>query len=107
MSKINWKIRLKNKTFWMTFIPALLVLVKQVLSIFGIDFDLSAIQDQVLNLVASIFALLGIMGVVTDPTTHGVADSERALTYETVGPRDSYSQLLEEQEKAENESPKE
>lgn len=78
---MNWKIRIKNKIFWMTIIPAVLLLARQVLQIFGIDFDFSEIQEQILAIVDSVFAILAILGIVTDLTTDGFADSARAMTY--------------------------
>ena len=35
--KINWTVRLKNKTFWLTAIPALLLLGSQILALFGVS----------------------------------------------------------------------
>lgn len=78
---INWKVRFKNKTFWITLIPALLLLARQVLQIFGIDYDFTDIQAQILNIIESVFAILAILGIVTDMTTAGVGDSARALSY--------------------------
>lgn len=80
---INWKVRLKNKMFWMTVIPAILLLARQVLLLFGIDFDFTDIQEKILGIVEAVFALLAILGIVTDLTTSGVSDSNRALTYTT------------------------
>ena len=80
--KINWKVRIKNKVFWATIIPALFVLVKALLALFGIEMDLNEIQGRIMNLLDAVFLVLGILGIVVDPTTHSVGDSERALTYE-------------------------
>ena len=81
MNKINWKLRLKNPTFWLTAIPALLLVIQAVASIFGFDLDLSAIGDKILAAVNAFFGLLAVLGIVTDPTTAGVSDSAQALTY--------------------------
>lgn len=78
---INWKVRIRNKTFWLTIIPALLLLAKQVLVIFGINIEYGQIQEQILNLVETLFLVLAILGIVVDPTTAGGADSERAMQY--------------------------
>ena len=78
---MNWKVRIKNKIFWLTIIPAVLLLARQVLLIFGVDFDFTAIQEQILQIVESVFAILAILGIVTDLTTAGVGDSNRAMTY--------------------------
>ena len=79
---INWKVRLKNKTFWITAIPALLLVITSVLKIFGIDIDLTSLNDQLIDVVFAVFALLAALGVVTDHTTEGFGDSEQALEYE-------------------------
>ena len=80
--KLNIKIRLKNKTFWMTFIPMIFLLVYQILNVFGIEFDLDTWQDIVLNIVSVIFMILSALGIVVDPTTDGISDSDLAMTYE-------------------------
>ena len=79
---INWKVRLKNKTFWITAIPALLLVITSVLKIFDIDVDLTSLNDQLIDVVFAVFALLAALGVVTDHTTGGFGDSEQALEYE-------------------------
>ena len=48
--KINWKVRLKNKYFWLTIVPALFLLVGQVLRALGIDYDMDAVIDSALKL---------------------------------------------------------
>lgn len=82
MSNINWKVRIKNKHFWVSFIPALLLLVQVVASVFGFTLDFGLLGDKLLAVVNAAFALLAILGVVTDPTTEGVGDSDLAMTYE-------------------------
>ena len=79
---INWTVRLKNKTFWLAIIPALLLLVQVVAAVFGFTLDLGDLGDKLLAVVNAVFAVLTILGVVTDPTTAGVSDSAQALTYE-------------------------
>jgi phi LC3 family holin len=80
--KINWRVRLKNKNFWLTFIPALLLLVQVVASVFGFSLDLGDIGNKLLAVVNAAFAVMSVLGIVTDPTTKGVSDSEQAMTYE-------------------------
>lgn len=79
---INWKVRLKNKSFWVALIPALLLLIQAVAYVFGFTLDLSELGDKILAVVNALFTVLAILGVVTDPTTAGVSDSALALTYE-------------------------
>lgn len=80
---INWKIRLKNKNFWIAAIPAALLLVQAVLACFGITWDYSEASKELLGVVNAVFALLAILGVVNDPTTSGLSDSSQAMGYET------------------------
>ncbi len=80
---INWKVRMKNKTFWLSLIPAALLLVQVCAAVFGFDLNLGELGDKLLAVVNALFAVLAILGVVNDPTTSGVSDSAQALTYET------------------------
>lgn len=79
--KINWIARLKNKNFWLTLIPAVLLLVQTVAGVFGITLDFGDLGNQLLSVVNALFAVLVILGVVNDPTTAGMSDSQQALTY--------------------------
>ena len=79
--RINWKVRLKNKAFWLAVIPALLLVVQTVASLFGYNWDFVILNQQIASIVNSIFALLAILGVVNDPTTAGITDSNRAMSY--------------------------
>lgn len=80
--KINWTVRLKNKTFWLALIPAVLLLAQVVAAVFGYTLDLGDLGNKLLEVVNALFAVLAILGIVTDPTTAGVSDSTQALTYE-------------------------
>lgn len=79
---INWKVRIKNKNFWMTLIPAVLMLVQVVAAVFGFSLDLGDLGNKLLAVVNAVFAVLTILGIVTDPTTAGISDSDQALTYD-------------------------
>lgn len=79
--KINWMVRIKNKNFWMTLIPAALLLVQVVAAVFGFTIDMGDLGNKLLAVVNALFAVLAILGVVTDPTTAGVSDSKQAMTY--------------------------
>lgn len=79
--KINWLVRIKNKNFWIALIPALLLLIQVVASVFGFTLDLGDLGNKLLAVVNAAFAVLSILGIVTDPTTKGISDSEQALTY--------------------------
>ncbi len=79
---INWKVRIKNRNFWIALIPAVLVLIQVVAAVFGITLDLSDLGEKLLEVVNALFVVLAILGIVNDPTTAGVGDSDRAMTYE-------------------------
>ena len=79
---MNWKVRIKNKTFWLTMIPAVLLLVQVVAAVFGYSLDFGDLGNKLLAVVNAVFALLAILGIVNDPTTAGVTDSAQALTYQ-------------------------
>lgn len=78
---INWKVRMANKTFWLSLIPAVLLLVQVCAAPFGYSWDFGILNDQLAAIVNALFAVLAILGVVTDPTTKGVSDSAQAMTY--------------------------
>ncbi len=79
--KINWTVRFKNKNFWLAMIPALILVVQTVAALFGFSLELGGLGDKLLAIVNAVFTLLAILGIVTDPTTEGVGDSDRALGY--------------------------
>lgn len=81
MKNINWQVRIKNKNFWLTFIPAVLLLIQVIAAVFGFTLDLGDLGNRLLDVVNAVFSVLVILGVVNDPTTEGVSDSEQALTY--------------------------
>lgn len=79
---INWKVRLKNKLFWLSMVPALLLLVQVVAGLFGFSFELEGLQAKLLDLINAVFAVLAVLGVVSDPTTEGISDSKLAMSYD-------------------------
>lgn len=78
---INWKVRIKNKQFWLSIIPAILLLIQAIGAVFGLNLDFGELSTKLLAVVNAVFVVLAILGIVTDPTTSGVRDSERALGY--------------------------
>lgn len=78
---INWKVRFKNKRFVLAFIAALLLLVKQVAMLLGYNLNTELFSTNINNVVDAVFLLLGLLGIVNDPTTQGFSDSEQALSY--------------------------
>ena len=79
---INWKVRIKNRAFWLAIIPAALLLAQAVLALFGVTWDYTVVSEQLVGIVNALFVVLAILGVVTDPTTEGVCDSEQAMGYD-------------------------
>lgn len=80
---INITARIKNKTFWLTLIPAVLLLAQVCAAPFGYQWDFGVLNEQLAAIVNTLFAVLAILGVVVDPTTAGVSDSAQAMTYDT------------------------
>lgn len=79
--KINWIVRIKNKAFWLAVIPAAALVVQAVAALFGYTINLETWVGKLQAVVNAVFALLAILGIVVDPTTDGVGDSNRALGY--------------------------
>ena len=82
MNKINWKVRILNKTFWLTLVPALALLLQTFLAVFNVRLELGETIDKLLVFINALFAVLMIVGIVNDPTTAGLTDSARALKYQ-------------------------
>lgn len=80
--QMNWKVRLRNKAFWLAVIPAAALVVQAVAALFGYTINLETIVGKLQAVVNAVFALLVILGIVIDPTTAGIGDSNRAMTYE-------------------------
>ena len=78
---INWTVRIKNKNFWLALIPAVLLLVQTVAAVCGYTLDLGELGNRLIAVVNAVFGVLVILGVVVDPTTKGVADSNQAMEY--------------------------
>ena len=78
--RINWKVRLQNKTWLLAMLAASVAFVYQVLALCNVVPAVS--QDQVTQLIALIINILVALGIVVDPTTTGVTDSTRALHYD-------------------------
>ena len=81
MDKINWKVRIKNKNFWLTLVPALALLAQAFANIFNFKLEFGETVDKILVFINVLFAFLVLVGVVNDPTTAGLSDSSRALEY--------------------------
>ena len=78
--KINWKVRLKNKAWLASFISLIIGFVYGMLSLFDIFPDVT--QTTVTRMVGQVLEFLGLIGVLIDPTTEGISDSNRAMSYD-------------------------
>lgn len=79
--RINIKARLKNKTFLISFSALAISFAYQILSLFGVTPEIS--ENEVVNVFSIVINILACVGVVVDPTTDGMNDSDRAMTYFT------------------------
>lgn len=79
--KINWKLRLQNKTTLVTLIALCVTFAYQLLGLFGVVPTVS--QDEIINTIGLLVNILVVLGVVVDPTTDGIGDSKNALNYQT------------------------
>lgn len=86
---INWRVRIKQKYFWISIIPAVLLLITQVCAVFGLNIDTAVISEQLLAIVNTVFIILAILGIVADPTTEGISDSSLAMTYDKPKPKEA------------------
>ena len=73
MNKINWRVRLRNKTFWLTLVPLLVLLTQQL--------GLSWVPENWESIFGTVMSILTVIGIINDPTTAGLSDSEQALDY--------------------------
>lgn len=78
---VNWEVRVKNKNFWMSFIPAVLLLIQAIASVFGYNIDFGELGNKLLVVVDAVFAILTLLGIINDPTTATLSDSDLAMTY--------------------------
>lgn len=78
--KINWKVRFKNKTWLTTFISLIVGFVFNMLKLF--DIIPVVTENVIMNIVGEILTFLGLIGILVDPTTAGLSDSNRAMSYE-------------------------
>jgi phi LC3 family holin len=78
---INWKVRIKNKYFWLTLLPTALLLIQSIAVIFGIKIELDTLSGQLVDVIEALFTVLAVLGIVVDPTTSGVGDSSQAMQY--------------------------
>lgn len=78
---INWKARFKNKVWLASFLAFCVGTVFSILSMFDIHPAIS--ENIILDIIDKVLTVLGLIGIIVDPTTEGIKDSERAMTYYT------------------------
>ncbi len=77
--KINWMVRFKNKTWLTMFVSLIIGFVFNMLKLFDVVPVIT--ENSVATIAAQVLEFLGLIGVLVDPTTVGVGDSNRAMTY--------------------------
>ncbi|WP_057905006.1 phage holin [Loigolactobacillus bifermentans] len=71
---MDWKARVKNKTFWVALVPAVLLLLQVIAVPFGYKLDIVILSKQLLGIINAVFGVLVILGIIADPTTTGITD---------------------------------
>ncbi|MCR2036348.1 phage holin [Adlercreutzia mucosicola] len=102
---INWKVRVRQKWFWLTLIPAVLLLLDQLWGLWVVLGSIQAghlydgpVMEALLSLAGTAFAVLVLLGIPVDTTTQGYGDSPRALLYDAPAPNASAYGLREFEE---------
>lgn len=84
--QINWVVRAKNPVFWVQVILAVLTPILTYAGLTATDLTSWAtlgnlLLDAVKNPYVLSLVVVSVWNAVNDPTTEGVGDSERALSY--------------------------
>jgi len=87
--KINWKVRFKNKLFLTSLASQTILLVQGILAgLVGLGvmhINLNNVSEDakiIMSMVDVVLGYLSFLGIIVDPTTNGIKDSEQAMTYE-------------------------
>ena len=78
--QINRKVRFQNKTLLAGLISLVVVFIYDLLQL--LEIVPTVTQSAVMQVAEGILTILGMVGVIADPTTAGVADSKQAMTYD-------------------------
>ena len=78
-NKINWKVRFKNKVWLTSFISLCVGFIFNILHMFDVYPPVT--ENLIMNIVTQVLTFLGLFGFIADPTTEGLYDSQRALSY--------------------------
>lgn len=74
---MDLKTRIRSKAFWVTLVPALVVLIQMIGNIFGLDMSkLTGLSEQLIAVINALFVVLSILGIAVDPTTKGIKDNK-------------------------------
>lgn len=77
--KVNWKVRFKNKVFLASFFALILSFVYGMLQLFDVYPPIT--ENQISTIINQFLNVLALIGIIADPTTTGIGDSNRALNY--------------------------
>lgn len=77
--KINWKVRVQKKSFWVAIVSALIVATNSIAGAFG--YDVLPVTQEIEAVIMTVLNLLVVAGVIEDMTTRGYEDSDQAMTY--------------------------
>ncbi|WP_324824971.1 phage holin [Sinanaerobacter sp. ZZT-01] len=78
--KINWKLRFKNKAVLTALFACTVTFIYQIFGIFDITVSIS--ENEIIQIISVFLNFLAALGILIDPTTMGMNDSESALTYQ-------------------------
>ncbi len=78
--QMNWKVRFKNKVWLSSFIATIVTFAYTIMGMFDVAPEIT--QNALMNVINGILMMLSLTGVIVDPTTAGISDSNRAMTYE-------------------------
>lgn len=81
--KINWKVRLRNKTWVASLLALVITFVYDLLAM--LEIVPAVTKDWLMSIVQTALTLLAGLGVLIDPTTPGMGDSDRAMLYQEPG----------------------
>lgn len=90
--KLNWKVRFKNKVWLGSFLSLIIGFIYSMLALF--DVFPTVTQNNVIQLLNQVLTFLGLIGVIVDPTTSGLSDSERAMSYQEPWKDEDISQYM-------------
>lgn len=80
--RINWKVRVRNRQFWLGVVGALGALALSLADALGFGGSASPWVEAIEGAASAALTVLALLGVVVDPTTEGMGDSRQALRYE-------------------------